>query len=253
MFVFRKKIEKQDLGAGVILQELGYGEHMNVLHWNMSDGAEVKWHVHKEEQFGYVIKGGFKMKIGDEEVELHEGDAYFVPPDVYFSLKMNERYKLARMIGKLNQALHESQFILVGPGRWGSTNTDLGIPIGYSDIFNTRALVELSGSGIGPDPEPSLGTHFFQDLLEAQIYPLAVMLDDPLSILQPSFFYHAPNQLTDFIEAEEHEKEWIRVISINQYRRDHLMRLVMDEERSTALGYLVAVENQEQAEKNQGR
>ena len=85
MFVFRKKIEKQDLGEGILLQELGYGEFLNVLHWNMSDGSEVKWHVHKEEQFGYVIKGGFKMKIGDDEVELYEGDAYFVPPNVYHS------------------------------------------------------------------------------------------------------------------------------------------------------------------------
>ena len=40
MFVFRKKIEKQDLGEGIILQELGYGEHLNVLHWNMEDGSE---------------------------------------------------------------------------------------------------------------------------------------------------------------------------------------------------------------------
>jgi len=168
----------------------------------------------------------------------------FVPPAAYFSLKMNERFKLARIIGKLNQVLKKKQFIFVGPGRWGSTNADLGIPIGYSDIFNTRALVELSGSGIGPAPEPSLGTHFFQDLLEAQIYPLAVMVDDPFSILQPSFFYHAPNQVSDLVDIEDHEKELIRVISVDQYRRGHMMRLVMDEERSTALGYLMPVETQ---------
>ena len=48
----------------------------------------------------------------------------------------------------------------------------------YADIYNTRALVELSGEGVGPAPEPSYGTHFFQDLIESRIYPLAVHLDD---------------------------------------------------------------------------
>ena len=54
-------------------------------------------------------------------------------------------------------------------------------------IFITaKALVELAGKNIGHAPEPSLGTHFFQDLLEAQIYPLAIMLDDE----QNSFSIH---------------------------------------------------------------
>ena len=163
----------------------------------------------------------------------------FVPPDAYFRLNMNERFTLARTIGKLNQALKDDVFIMVGPGRWGTNNVDLGIPIGYSDIFNTRALVELSGEGIGPAPEPSLGTHFFQDLLEAQIYPLAILLDKPESVLQPSFFYHTPNRLDDFIPADEELKELLRVIRVQDYRKGHQLRLVMDESHSTAIAYLV--------------
>jgi hypothetical protein len=162
----------------------------------------------------------------------------FVPPSAYFTLSMNERFKLARTIGKLNQGLKDETFIIVGPGRWGSNNVDLGIPVGYSDIFNTRALVELSGEGIGPAPEPSLGTHFFQDLLEAQIYPLAVLLDRPESILQPSFFYHAPNCLEEFITADEKMKKQLRVICIQNYRKGYQLRLVMDESHSTAIAYL---------------
>lgn len=163
----------------------------------------------------------------------------FVPPADYFSLNMNKRFELARVIGKLNQALKDEVFVMVGPGRWGSTNADLGIPVGYSDIFNTSALVELSGKDIGPAPEPSFGTHFFQDLLEAQIYPLAILLDKPESILQPSFFYHTPNSLSDLIPANEQLKEQIRVIRVRNYRQDHRLRLVMDEAHSTAIAYLV--------------
>ncbi|HUV15419.1 MAG TPA: PEP/pyruvate-binding domain-containing protein [Pelolinea sp.] len=166
----------------------------------------------------------------------------FVPPAAYFALQMNERSEIARIIGKLNNALKGKRSIFVGPGRWGSTNADLGIPVGYSDIFNTRALVELSGKDIGPAPEPSLGTHFFQDLLEAQIYPLAIMLDDPLSVLLSSFFYHAPNCLEEFIPVDETIKKRLRLIHVETYRRGHTLRLVMDEEHSTAVGYLVKTE-----------
>lgn len=63
------------------MQEIGPGQNMNVLHWNMADGSIVPLHSHPHEQFGYVIKGGFKMKIGDEEAVLSAGDSYFVPPN----------------------------------------------------------------------------------------------------------------------------------------------------------------------------
>jgi len=164
----------------------------------------------------------------------------FIPPAEYFKLQMNERFELARTIGQVNKALKGKTSIFIGPGRWGTTNADLGIPVGYSDIYNTRALVELSGKDIGAAPEPSLGTHFFQDLLEAQIYPLAIILDDPQSIFQTAFFYNAPNVLSDLIPANDTLKERLRVIEVNKYRKNHSLRLVMNEERNTAIGYLAA-------------
>ena len=164
----------------------------------------------------------------------------FIPPAEYFKLQMNERFELARTIGKVNKALKGKTSIFIGPGRWGSTNADLGVPVSYGDIYNTRALVELSGKNVGAAPEPSLGTHFFQDLLEAQIYPLAIILDDPQSIFQPAFFYHSPNVLADLIPADDTLKERLRIIEVNKYRKNHSLRLVMNEEHGTAIGYLAA-------------
>lgn len=82
MFVFRGKLEKFDMGGGVIRQYLGAGQRVNAQHWDMADGSVVKLHKHPQEQFGYVIKGGFRMTIGDETKLLEAGDAYFIPPDV---------------------------------------------------------------------------------------------------------------------------------------------------------------------------
>jgi hypothetical protein len=201
----------------------------------LAEGKEVEIPGHLPER-DIILQTRFMVPQGViDDIEY----VLFVSPVEYFRLNMNERFDLARQIGKLNQAMKDKESIFIGPGRWGSTNADLGIPIGYSDIFNTRALIELSGPDVGPAPEPSLGTHFFQDLLEAQIYPLAIMLDDPQSILQPAFFHHAPNVINKFLTLDDHFSDILRLISVSQYRRNHCLRLVMDEEHSTAVGYLV--------------
>ena len=83
MRCYHERLEKKDLGGGVTLQVLGFGENMNVLHWNMEDGSLVPWHNHPQEQFGYIIKGGFKMKVDDETFTLKAGDAYFIPPNAW--------------------------------------------------------------------------------------------------------------------------------------------------------------------------
>ena len=82
MFCFQGKLAAQDLGGGVVMKNLGRGEKMSVLHWDMADGSVVPLHQHLHEQFGYVIKGGFKMLIGNEEATLKAGDCYFIPGDI---------------------------------------------------------------------------------------------------------------------------------------------------------------------------
>jgi hypothetical protein len=56
----------------------------------------------------------------------------------------------------------DRQYILVGPGRWGSSDPWLGIPVKWSHISNARVIVESGLSNYRVDP--SQGTHFFQNL-----------------------------------------------------------------------------------------
>jgi hypothetical protein len=163
----------------------------------------------------------------------------FVPPEKYFALETPEiRKNLGRVISRLNTVLPERSFICVGPGRWGTTNTDLGVYVCYSDVCHTGALVEISGKGVGVAPEPSLGTHFFQDLMEAQIYPLAVNLDDPETIFNRSFFYDTPNCLADWIADDDRLPSSIRLISVTTFRPGHHLELVMDDEKGLAVAFL---------------
>ena len=82
MFCFADQIAPQDLGQGIKLKVLGAAENLNVLHWNMEDKAVVDTHHHPQEQFGYVISGGFEVTIGDEIATLKAGDSYFIPSNI---------------------------------------------------------------------------------------------------------------------------------------------------------------------------
>jgi hypothetical protein len=165
----------------------------------------------------------------------------YVQPKHYFSLpSMEARAELVRAISRLNAALDGKHFICVGPGRWGSSNFDLGVPVNYGDIYHTRALVELAGQGVGAVPEPSLGTHFFQDLIEAQIFPLAIYLDDPSSVFNYTFFDETPNRVSEFIPIEARVEPALRLIRVADFRPGAHLRIVMSDEKSQAVAYLVS-------------
>lgn len=102
----------------------------------------------------------------------------FVDPEKYMQISdPNLRLELGRVVTRINQALEGERFILMGPGRWGSSNIELGVKVGYADIHNTLALIEVSISNTeGAAPELSYGTHFFQDLVEADIFSLPIHL-----------------------------------------------------------------------------
>ncbi len=176
----------------------------------------------------------------------------FVPSEGYFSLATQaERTQLERAIGQLNSVLKDETFIAVGPGRWGTSTPDLGVHVTYSDIYNSRALVELAGEEVGASPEPSFGTHFFQDLMEADIYPLGVFLDDENTIFKRELFYDTPNRLNEFISVDNPRViNALRLISIVDYRRHHHLDLIMDAQKSYAVAFLVGEGDAEGADED---
>lgn len=163
----------------------------------------------------------------------------FVHPEEYFQLASQaERDKLVRAISALNAALSGQNFICVGPGRWGTSVPNLGVGVRYGDIYNARALIELSGQAIGTSPEPSFGTHFFQDMMEARIYPLAIFLDDEKVVFRQEFFYDIPNRVLDWIKVEETTQRVLRLIAVEDFRPGHHLTLIMDGEQGKAVAFL---------------
>ncbi|HKZ54850.1 MAG TPA: PEP/pyruvate-binding domain-containing protein [Anaerolineales bacterium] len=163
----------------------------------------------------------------------------FVVPEKYFALpSAHARSEVGRIIGRLNSALPKKSFLCVGPGRWGTENHDLGVYVGYADICNAGALVELSGREVGPAPEPSLGTHFFHDLMEAQIYPVALSLDREDTLFNQRFFYDTPNSLREWVDVSEDLGGTVRLIEVRAFRAEHHLELVMDDESGVTVAFL---------------
>ena len=161
----------------------------------------------------------------------------YVDPVAYNQLDtFQDRTKVAACIGQLNSSLEGRAFIFVGPGRWGSSDSMQGVPVTYADIFNTRALVEVTSQQNGFSAEPSYGTHFFQDLVESQIYPLAVHPDEPGDHLNWDFLKKSENQIHKYFPEETKASGCIKVIHIPRERPGCLMEILMDGE--SGLGYL---------------
>jgi hypothetical protein len=162
----------------------------------------------------------------------------FISPHSYAALPSEiERREVARLIGRLNRALRDDNFILMGPGRWGSNNPALGIPVTYSEIHNASALIEIADDDNAP--EPSYGTHFFQDLVEAQIYPLALALQDPETEFQHDFFEQSNNVLTQLLPQVASWQDIIRVIDVPATQEGAQLELVMDGDEGVAMAYLL--------------
>lgn len=164
----------------------------------------------------------------------------FVDPEKYYRLPSAHDYsETARRIAQLNQALEGKNFILIGPGRWGSTDFMQGVPITYADIFNTRALVELTSRKGGYASEPSYGTHFFQDLVESGIYPLAVSAEEKEDFLNVSFLQQATDQRSVWISDQSLALECIKVIYIPAEHRGKILEIRMDGNKG--MGYFKPV------------
>lgn len=149
------------------------------------------------------------------------------------------RLGVARVVGRLNRRLEGERFILMGPGRWGTSNVELGLKVGYSDIYNARALVEIARTGTEGAPEVSYGTHFFQDLVESHIYPVPLYLGDPHTVFNRQLFDEAPNALPELLPDDAGFARYVKVIDVPALTGGRHVDLVMDSIEDQGLAYLV--------------
>ncbi len=135
---------------------------------------------------GNFMGGNIRLKI---DYVVH------IDTKAYLELSEQDKYAVARQIGRINSALEGKNTMLVGPGRWGTTTPSIGVPVRFSEICNMKVLCEVAAESLGFIPELSYGSHFFQDLVEMQIFYAAIFADKKNVAYNPAYALSKPNIL----------------------------------------------------------
>lgn len=139
-----------------------------------------------------------------------------VPSSSFDSAKTRE---MAAEVAKINGLVKSegASYLLIGPGRWGSSDPWLGIPVVWSDISEAKMIVETAIPGYRI--EPSQGTHFFQNITSLgvgyltidTVYGDGTVNEDALAALECVHdgefvkLYKAPEGLTGFIDRQSNK------------------------------------------------
>ncbi len=156
------------------------------------------------------------LSVPDEDVLLRSNTALghgnienvytivYVRPENFSS---SNNSLIAREIEKINRnfTAQGEGYILIGPGRWGSSDTALGIPVKWPHISSAKLIVESSLSNYRI--EPSQGTHFFQNLTS---FGVGYFTIDPSS--------HNGVYDIDFLNSQpaEYESDFVRIVKFEQ-------------------------------------
>ncbi len=164
----------------------------------------------------------------------------YIDPQRYNRLAREAKKSLGRLVGQINRhpAIKDGKILMMGPGRWGSGNIDLGVNVTYADIDNAAVLVEVALEEAGHVPEVSYGTHFFQDLVEAQIIYLPVFPDDAATEFQKEFFETAPSVLPDLFPHAGELKSVLRLIDVPKTAGGSFVNVVADAQHRQAVCFL---------------
>jgi hypothetical protein len=162
----------------------------------------------------------------------------YIDPKHYAHVEsMDVKKSLGRVVGSINQhpVIARGKIMMMGPGRWGSSNIDLGVNVSYADINNTSVLVEIAREEAGHLPEFSYGTHFFLDLVEAGIIYVPVYPNDPEADFNHEFFENSPNILMDLLQDAVKFRNVLQIIDVPATTGGKYAKVLADPQRQKAI------------------
>jgi hypothetical protein len=124
-----------------------------------------------------IVEGRSEQVFARSDQALSHGRIEGIRDIVFVKSENFERANMIHMaeqVGSYNRQFKEKNqgYMLVGPGRWGTSDRWLGIPAKWDQISSARVIVEADYGDFVV--EPSFGTHFFQNLITFQIGYLTI-------------------------------------------------------------------------------
>jgi hypothetical protein len=151
----------------------------------------------------------------------------YIDPQGYTKLSLSEKYDVARLVGRLNKLIEhrkETPTVLFGPGRWGTTTPAMGVPVSFAEINNIAVIAEIAYKDGSLIPDLSFGTHFFQDLVEMDIFYMAIYPDREEVFFNAAWMESLPNRLA---ELSERDSQYAGVVRVHDVKAKDL-RLLSD-------------------------
>ena len=143
----------------------------------------------------------------------------YIDPQGYARLSLSEKYDVARLVGRLNKLIEDREntpTALFGPGRWGTTTPAMGVPVTFSEINNIAAIAEIAYQDGSLIPDLSFGTHFFQDLVEMDIFYMAIYPDRKEVLFNREWWAGMPNLLGELAPRDGQLEEVVRVYDVRE-------------------------------------
>ena len=141
----------------------------------------------------------------------------YIDPKGYAGLNLSEKHEVARLTGKLNKQIGRREVmptILLGPGRWGTTTPAMGVPVTFSEINNITAIGEIAYQDGSLIPDLSFGTHFFQDMVEMDIFYMAIYPEQDGVVFNASWIKKQPNILENLMPDDTRFADVVRVCDV---------------------------------------
>ncbi len=141
----------------------------------------------------------------------------YVDPQGYTRLREADRHEVARLIGRLTRLGRDREAMptaLLGPGRWGTSSPGMGVPVRFAELRNVAVLGEIAFSAGGLMPELSFGSHFFQDLVESEIFYVALFPEREGTVLNLALLQELPNQLPALLPQDAGLAHVVRVVDL---------------------------------------
>ena len=104
--------------------------------------------------------------------------------------------------------------MLLGPGRWGTSDPFLGIPVAFAEISRAAVLCEIVAMHEHLVPDVSLGTHFLNELVETDMLYLALFPQRGNNYLNTQWLESAPNRLLEVVPKADRWVDTIRLIEV---------------------------------------
>ena len=175
-----------------------------------------------DEAFHHLLR----MLVSRDERVLALAEKYLTLTDVLETAK--RMIGTGLMGGKSVGMLVGRAILLLGPGRWGTTTPSLGVPVTFADINTVSSLCEIVAMRDDLVPDVSLGTHFFNELVEMDILYLALYPNRLGNRLNREFLEAGPNRLGQLLPEAGRWENVVRVIDEADLPSDRRLLLYAD-------------------------